>query len=65
VNPPCVFDRGDISCSNNVKFDDDDDDDDDGGDGNGDDDDDVDVDSIIPLGGSILALCIKLFFLSH
>ena len=28
VNPPCVCDRGDSSCSNKGKFDDDDDDDD-------------------------------------
>src|SRR6218665_1769938 len=27
VNPPCVCDRGDSSCSNKGKFDDDDDDD--------------------------------------
>ena len=38
VNPPCVCDRGDSSCSNKGKFDDDDDDYDD-------DDDDDDLQS--------------------
>jgi len=44
VNPPCVCDRGDISCSSKEKFDDDDDDDDDDDADDADDDDDDDDD---------------------